>query len=59
MSSGKPAGSSLRAGAGCLICGVLGEHVTRQFISGAKKKEWEEYRCSVSSWEIDRYLARI
>ncbi|HIR76072.1 MAG TPA: type I glutamate--ammonia ligase [Candidatus Choladousia intestinipullorum] len=40
------------------ICGVLGEHVTRQFIS-AKKKEWEEYRCSVSSWEIDRYLARI
>lgn len=40
------------------ICGVLGEHVTRQFIR-AKKKEWEDYRCSVSRWELERYLARI
>lgn len=40
------------------ICNVLGTHVTRHFIR-AKKKEWEEYRASVSSWEIERYLSKI
>ncbi len=40
------------------ICDVLGAHVTRHFIR-AKKQEWEEYRASVSNWEIERYLSRI
>ena len=38
-----------------LITGVLGEHVTRQYVTG-KLKEWEAYRTQVSSWEIERYL---
>ena len=41
-----------------LICGVLGEHATKRFVE-AKKKEWEEYRASVSEWEVERYLSRI
>lgn len=40
------------------ICNVLGTHVTRHFIR-AKKKEWEEYRASVSNWEIERYLSNV
>ncbi len=37
---------------------VLGEHTAERFIR-EKKKEWEEYRASVSQWEIDRYLSKI
>ncbi len=40
------------------ICGILGDHAVKQFVT-AKKKEWEDYRASVSSWEIDNYLAKI
>ena len=37
---------------------VLGEHTAKRFIR-EKKKEWEEYRASVSQWELDRYLTKI
>lgn len=40
------------------ICQVLGEHATKYFLE-AKKREWEDYRASVSSWELERYLSRI
>jgi glutamine synthetase len=40
------------------ICGVLGNHAKEHFVR-AKKKEWEEYRASVSNWEIERYLSRV
>jgi glutamine synthetase len=40
------------------ICGVLGSHAKEHFVR-AKKKEWEEYRASVSNWEIERYLSRV
>ena len=33
---------------------ILGENLI-----SAKRAEWEEYRAHVSSWEIDRYLARL
>ena len=41
--------------ADALITGVLGEHVTRQYVTG-KLKEWEEYQTRVSSWELEKYL---
>ncbi len=34
---------------------ALGEHVYSRFLA-AKRQEWDEYRMSVSAWEIDRYL---
>ncbi len=37
------------------ICDVLGEHITKQYIT-AKKKEWFQYRAQVSEWEIGEYL---
>lgn len=40
------------------ICNVLGEHATKRFVA-AKKKEWEEYRASVSNWELENYLPKI
>ncbi len=40
------------------IYGVLGQHTAQRFIR-EKKKEWEEYRASVSEWELERYLSRI
>ncbi len=40
------------------IYDVLGEHAARRFVR-EKKKEWEEYRASVSQWELDRYLTKI
>lgn len=40
------------------ISDVLGEHVMARFVQ-AKTQEWEEYRASVSSWEIERYLSKI
>lgn len=38
-----------------LILGCLGEHVAENFLDG-KKKEWDEYRTRVSSWELDKYM---
>ena len=38
-----------------LMAEVLGPHIYAQFIAG-KKKEWEEYRTRVSSWEIAKYM---
>ena len=38
-----------------LILDTLGEHVAANFIAG-KKKEWDEYRTRVSSWEREKYI---
>lgn len=40
-----------------LVQDVLGEHIFKKYIE-AKKQEWEEYRTSVSEWEIKKYLLR-
>ena len=37
---------------------AIGDVICENLIS-AKRAEWEEYRAHVSSWEIDRYLARL
>ena len=37
------------------ILDTLGEHVADNYIAG-KKKEWEEYRTRVSSWEREKYI---
>jgi len=34
---------------------ALGEHTFRRFIE-AKRQEWDEYRISVTDWELKRYL---
>lgn len=36
---------------------ALGQHIMNEFVT-AKEKEWDDYRTSVSKWEIDKYLAR-
>ncbi len=38
-----------------LIMDVLGEHVATNYVSG-KRKEWDEYRTRVSSWETEKYI---
>lgn len=38
-----------------LMTATLGEHVTGQYVSG-KTKEWDEYRTSVSDWEVSKYM---
>ena len=38
-----------------LILDTLGDHVAQNYLEG-KKKEWEEYRTRVSSWERERYI---
>ena len=38
-----------------LILDVLGEHVAANYIDG-KRKEWDEYRTRVSSWETEKYI---
>ena len=38
-----------------LILDALGEHVAANYIEG-KKKEWDEYRTRVSSWEREKYI---
>jgi glutamine synthetase len=38
-----------------LIREALGDHVYQRFIA-AKRREWNDYRISVSQWEVDRYL---
>ncbi|RLC74725.1 MAG: type I glutamate--ammonia ligase [Chloroflexi bacterium] len=39
-----------------VIQDALGPHVYERFVR-AKTQEWDEYRLTVSSWEIERYLA--
>ena len=38
-----------------LILDTLGPHVAAAYIEG-KEREWDAYRCSVSDWEINRYI---
>jgi glutamine synthetase len=38
-----------------IVLDALGEHVAEKFIE-AKRAETDEYRVSVSEWELDRYL---
>ena len=38
-----------------LILDVLGEHVAENYIEG-KRKEWNEYRTRVTSWETEKYI---
>ncbi len=40
-----------------LVLETLGEHAASAYLTG-KKREWEEYRTSISQWEVDRYLVR-
>jgi glutamine synthetase len=35
---------------------TLGEHIFGKYIE-AKEKEWDSYRCAVTQWELDHYLA--
>ena len=35
---------------------ALGDHVLQRFLA-AKRREWDEYRRSVSKWELERYLS--
>ncbi|MBS3781667.1 MAG: glutamine synthetase [Candidatus Thermoplasmatota archaeon] len=41
-----------------VILNTLGDHVSKKFIE-AKRAEWDEYRSTVSNWEIDRYLEKF
>lgn len=34
---------------------ALGEHIFNEFME-AKDREWREFRCHISDWEIDRYF---
>ena len=34
---------------------ALGEHIFNEFIE-AKDREWKEFRCHISDWEINKYL---
>jgi len=34
---------------------ALGPHITHRYLL-AKRQEWDEYRLSISQWELDRYL---
>lgn len=38
-----------------LMVETLGEHIYTQYVAG-KKKEWDEYRTRVSSWELSKYM---
>ena len=40
-----------------VVLSTLGKHVSQAYIEG-KKQEWDDYRTSVSQWELDRYLVR-
>lgn len=37
---------------------ALGPHIYERF-TDAKRQEWDDYRLSVSQWELDRYLRRF
>jgi len=39
-----------------LVQEALGPHIYERFMD-AKRLEWDDYRLSVSQWELDRYLA--
>ena len=52
--------STLKEAIECLavnpvIRGVLGEHTFSKFYE-AKNEEWDEYRVTVSKWELEKYL---
>ena len=38
-----------------LVLDTLGEHIASNYLDG-KKKEWDEYRTRVSSWEREKYI---
>ena len=38
-----------------LILDTLGEHVVANYLAG-KRREWDEYRTRVSSWEREKYI---
>ena len=38
-----------------LIRETFGEHLFEQYLAG-RRQEWNEYRLSVSQWELERYL---
>ena len=38
-----------------LILDTLGDHVAANYLEG-KKKEWDEFRTRVSSWEREKYM---
>lgn len=38
-----------------LVLDTLGSHVAHNYIEG-KKKEWDEYRMHVTTWERDKYI---
>ncbi|MEW6275085.1 MAG: glutamine synthetase family protein [Bacillota bacterium] len=41
-----------------LVCGVLGEQITRQFRQ-VKEAEWERYEAQVHQWELAEYLTNF
>ena len=41
-----------------VIKAALGNHITEKFVE-AKKKDWEEYRLTVTEWEINKYLKAL
>ncbi len=41
-----------------VISEALGDHVLSHFVE-AKRREWDEYRTQVTSWEVDRYLEQF
>jgi glutamine synthetase len=38
-----------------LVRSTLGDHLFERYVE-AKRQEWDEYRISVSGWELERYL---
>jgi glutamine synthetase len=38
-----------------LVKATLGDHLFERYVE-AKRQEWDEYRISVSEWELERYL---
>ena len=41
-----------------LVAEALGEHVFDYFIRN-KRREWNDYKSSVTPWELDRYLGSL
>ncbi len=39
------------------ICSVLGGHICGKYIE-AKEREWEQYKASISAWELENYLEK-
>ncbi len=40
-----------------LVGTVLGPHIMQKYLE-AKRQEWDEYRVTVSPWELDAYLRK-